>query len=201
MILPLLKGLSITVRRLFMRKFTIQYPEQRKPMPERARWLHVLQRHEDGLERCVACMLCAAACPTEAIYIVGAENRPDHRVSHGERYPVVWDLDLGRCMFCGICVEVCPEEALAMSGRFELATYSRRGLVLHKEDLLAPEGTPPVWAWMGFYRREPEEKKPVQWPKEKHLRYWEYLRTRGREGGPPPGVPMYAEDTPAGGKQ
>lgn len=174
--LGLLKGLSITFKHIFVKKFTVQYPEEKRKLPARARWLHVLQRHEDGLERCVGCMLCAAACPTEAIFIIAAENTEEHRVSHGDRYAKVWDLDLGRCMFCGYCVEACPEEAIYMSDVYELATYKRDGLILHKEDLIAPPGSSPKWAWSGFYRKEPKEKKPLTQGLRHLKEFEEYLR-------------------------
>jgi len=177
MIIPLFKGLSVTFKHIFKRKFTVQYPEEKRKLPYRARWLHRLQRHEDGLERCVACMLCSSACPTGAIYIVGAQNTRENMVSHGERYALVWDLDLGRCIFCGYCVEACPEEAIVMTDSYELAKYDRKELVLHKEDLLTSTSEKPMWAWLGFYRKKIEEKS-LKKPIEKHIAYEIYLKLK-----------------------
>ncbi len=149
---PFFVGLWITIKHFFNpHKFTYQYPEEPKPVYPRSRWLHKLQRYDDGKERCIACMLCAASCPPEAIYIEAEENPPDNPYTHGERYAKVWDLDLGRCIFCGNCVEACPEEALIMTQKYELSVYNRKDLILHKDDLLAKIDEKPRVAWQGNY--------------------------------------------------
>jgi NADH-quinone oxidoreductase subunit I len=100
----------------------------------------VLQRDENGLEKCVACFLCAAACPSNCIYIEAAENTETHRVSGAERYAKVYNIDYNRCIFCGYCVEACPTDAITHGHGFELATYNASNLIYRKEQLLA--GTP-----------------------------------------------------------
>lgn len=113
--------------------FTVQYPEERLQQPPAFRGMPVLVQMENGKERCVACGLCEWACPTDCITIYPAET--DDEI---ERFPRVFDIDMSRCMFCGLCEEACPEEAIVMSHRVEIAAFSRRGTVWHKEDLLVP---------------------------------------------------------------
>ena len=86
--------------------------------------MHVLQRDENGLEKCVACFLCAAACPSNCIYIEAAENTEENRVSGAERYAKVYNIDYNRCIFCGYCVEACPTDAITHGHGFELATFN-----------------------------------------------------------------------------
>jgi NADH-quinone oxidoreductase subunit I len=114
--------------------FTIHFPEQRFVQAPAMRGMPVLVQMDDGKERCVACGLCEWACPTTCITIYPAET-----VEEVERYPEVFDIDMSRCMFCGLCEEACPEEAIVMSRQVEIASYSRRGSLWHKEDLLVPE--------------------------------------------------------------
>ncbi|MCL2659731.1 MAG: NADH-quinone oxidoreductase subunit I, partial [Acidobacteriaceae bacterium] len=97
-----------------------------------------LQRDENGLEKCVACFLCAAACPSNCIYIEAAENTEENRISSAERYAKVYNIDYNRCIFCGYCVEACPTDAITHGHGFELASLNATNLVMRKEDLLVP---------------------------------------------------------------
>ena len=105
---------------------------------ERFRGKHQLQRDEKGLEKCVACFLCAAACPSNCIYIEAAENTEEKRISSAERYAKVYNIDYNRCIFCGYCVEACPTDAITHGHGFELASLNATSLVMRKEDLLVP---------------------------------------------------------------
>jgi len=137
------KGMSVTFREMFAPTVVENYPDGPGPMrgavfQERFRGLHVLQRDENGLEKCVACFLCAAACPSNCIYIEAAENTAENRISGAERYAKVYNIDYNRCIFCGYCVEACPTDAITHGHGFELATYNASNLVYRKEQLLAP---------------------------------------------------------------
>ena len=134
----ILKGLSITCRSMFRKRNTIQYPEQRKPTAPRFHGRHLLNRYDDGLERCIGCELCAYACPADAIYVQGAENTPEQRWSVGERYAAIYQINYNRCIFCGLCIEACPTRALTMTNEYELSEETRADLVYDKERLLAP---------------------------------------------------------------
>ncbi|MBV9083634.1 MAG: NADH-quinone oxidoreductase subunit I, partial [Acidobacteriaceae bacterium] len=102
------------------------------------RGAHVLQRDENGLEKCVACFLCAAACPSNCIYIEAAENTEQDRFSGAERYAKVYNIDYNRCIFCGYCVEACPTDAITHGHGFETASYNTATLIMRKEDMLVP---------------------------------------------------------------
>jgi NADH-quinone oxidoreductase subunit I len=137
------KGMSVTFREMFKPTIVENYPDGPGPMKgamfqERFRGLHVLQRDENGLEKCVACFLCAAACPANCIYIEAAENTEENRISGAERYAKVYNIDYNRCIFCGYCVEACPTDAITHGHGFELATFNASNLVYRKEQLLAP---------------------------------------------------------------
>jgi NADH-quinone oxidoreductase subunit I len=134
----ILKGLSITFRSMFRKRNTIQYPEERKPTAPRFHGRHLLNRYDDGLERCIGCELCAYACPADAIYVQGADNTPEERYSVGERYASIYQINYNRCIFCGLCIEACPTRALTMTNEYELSEESRADLVYDKERLLAP---------------------------------------------------------------
>jgi NADH-quinone oxidoreductase subunit I len=133
-----LRGLKTTFRRLLEKPVTIEYPEQKTPVYPRFRGKHKLHRFEDtGLEKCVGCSLCAAACPADCIRVVAAENTPEHRVSAGERYAEVYEINMSRCIFCGYCEVACPFDAITMGHDYELSDYTRSDLIFTKEMLLA----------------------------------------------------------------
>jgi NADH-quinone oxidoreductase subunit I len=133
-----LRGLKTTMSRLIEGPLTIQYPEEKTPVYPRFRGRHKLHRFEDtGLEKCVGCSLCAAACPADCIRVVAAENIPGERVSSGERYAAVYEINLSRCIFCGYCEIACPFDAITMGHDYEMADYKRTDLIFTKEMLLA----------------------------------------------------------------
>ncbi len=133
MYLPaLIKGLAETISRLFTRKFTVQYPEEKVEVSPRYRGLHRLNKDELGRVKCVACFLCSTACPARCIEIVGAEAPwPDR-----EKYPVRFDIDELRCIYCGMCEEACPEEAIELTQIYDMVSRSRREMIYTKEMLL-----------------------------------------------------------------
>ena len=140
-----LRGLKTTFTRLIEGPVTVEYPEEKTPVYPRFRGKHKLHRFEDtGLEKCVGCSLCAAACPADCIRVVAAENTPDHQVSAGERYAEVYEINMTRCIFCGYCELACPFDAITMGNDYELADYERTDLIFTKEMLLAdhPDRTP-----------------------------------------------------------
>lgn len=141
----IVKGMSITLKEMVQPTITEDYPDVPPVFQERYRGKHVLQRDENGLEKCVACFLCAANCPSDCIYIEAAENTEQVRISGGERYAAVYNIDYSRCIFCGYCVEACPTDAITHGHDFELASYNTSNLVQRKEDLLvqlAPDAKP-----------------------------------------------------------
>jgi len=136
------KGMIITGKEMFQPTIVENYPDGPGPLKgaqfqERFRGMHVLQRDENGLEKCVACFLCAASCPSNCIYIEAAENTAEKRISGAERYAKVYNIDYNRCIFCGYCVEACPTDAITHGHGFELATFNASSLVYRKEQLLA----------------------------------------------------------------
>jgi NADH-quinone oxidoreductase subunit I len=147
------RGLKTTAGRIFEGTVTVQYPEEKTPVYPRFRGRHKLHRFEAvpagdgaadgsggenvGLEKCVGCSLCAAACPADCIRVVAAENTPENRVSAGERYAAVYEINLSRCIFCGYCEIACPFDAITMGHDYELSDYSRSDLIFTKEMLLA----------------------------------------------------------------
>ena len=131
-------GFWVTFKAMFKKVTTVQYPEVKEPTAPRFHGRHQLNRHPDGLEKCIGCELCAWACPADAIYVEGASNTEENRMSPGERYGKVYQINYLRCIFCGLCIEACPTRALTMTNEYELADNSRSSLIFEKADLLAP---------------------------------------------------------------
>jgi NADH-quinone oxidoreductase subunit I len=132
------KGMGVTFKEMLAPTVTEDYPDGPVKFQERFRGKHELQRDENGMEKCVACFLCAAACPANCIYIEAEENTEQNRISGGERYAKVYNIDYSRCIFCGYCVEACPTDAITHGHGFELASYNTSTLVMRKEDMLVP---------------------------------------------------------------
>ncbi len=118
------------LRHTFHKRETIQYPDQEPYLPPRWRGRIVLTRDPDGEERCVACYLCAAACPVDCIALQATEDE------HGRRYPEFFRINFSRCIFCGYCEEACPTYAIQLTPDLEMGEYNRQNLVYEKEDLL-----------------------------------------------------------------
>ena len=132
------RAMGVTLRYLFTKPITVQFPEEPVRVYPRFRARHELQRHPDGLEKCVGCGLCAAACPADVIFVQAAENTPENRYSPGERYAEIYEINMSRCIFCGYCEEACPTGAVVLKHDFCLADSTRESLIFDKEQLLQP---------------------------------------------------------------
>ena len=131
LLLELLKGMKLTGKYFFKRKITLRYPQEKTPMSPRFRGLHALRRYPNGEERCIACKLCEAVCPAQAITI-DAEPRED-----GSRRTTRYDIDMTKCIYCGFCQEACPVDAIVEGPNFEFSTETREELYYTKEKLLS----------------------------------------------------------------
>jgi NADH-quinone oxidoreductase subunit I len=137
-VLDPLKGFGVTFKNLLHKPVTIGYPENKTPVYPRFRGRHRLWTFDDGLEKCVGCSLCAAACPADCIRVVAEENTPENRVSAGERYARIYEINMARCIFCGYCEVACPFDAITLEHSYELSEYTRDALIYTKDVLLEP---------------------------------------------------------------
>ena len=146
--LSFLGGFKLTFQHLTRPRVTTMYPEEKKPKQPRQHGRHVLNRYEDGMEKCIGCELCAGVCPADCIYVRGLDNPPDHPVSPGERYGYVYEINYLRCIHCDMCVEACPTEAITESKLFEFSFTNRSDAIYTKEELLVnDDGTPKKLPW------------------------------------------------------
>ena len=135
----ILLGMITTFSHIFKKQPTIHYPEVKRPFSPVFRGLHVLNRDEEGRERCTACGLCAVACPAEAITMEAAERMEgEENLYREEKYAAKYEINMLRCIFCGLCEEACPKDAIYLSETFAPANYNRKGFVYGKSDLLIP---------------------------------------------------------------
>ena len=142
-------GFGVTLRQIGRGKVTEKFPQEKRPKPVRFHGRHVLNRYEDGMEKCIGCELCAGVCPAKCIYVRGADNPPDAPVSPGERYGFVYEINYLRCIHCDLCVEACPTEAITETKLFEFSFSNRADAIYTKEELLVGDD--------GRARRQPWE--------------------------------------------
>lgn len=132
----IIKGFATTFKHVLEEPVTLQYPEQERAFNKRYKGRHHLRRYENGLEKCIGCSLCAAACPADAIWVEAAENTDDERYSPGERYAKTYEINMLRCIFCGYCEDACPTQAIQLGGEHRLSFTDRRDAIFTKDMLI-----------------------------------------------------------------
>jgi NADH-quinone oxidoreductase subunit I len=146
-----LDGFKVTFKKLFEERLTRNYTKDeggKRPKAVRMHGRHVLNRYEDGMEKCIGCELCAGVCPARCIYVRGADNPPDDPVSPGERYGYIYEINYLRCIHCDLCVEACPTEAITETKLFEFSFANRAdGIYTKAELVVADDGTPQRLPW------------------------------------------------------
>ena len=143
-----LEGFAVTFRKLTEDRVTTEYPEEKRPKADRLHGRHVLNRYEDGMEKCIGCELCAGVCPANCIYVRGKDNPDGDPVSPGERYGFIYEINYLRCIHCDMCVEACPTEAITESKLFEFSFTNRNDAIYTKKELLVDDdGLPQHLPW------------------------------------------------------
>jgi NADH-quinone oxidoreductase subunit I len=165
MIGPIIKGMATTLRHFFKPPVTIEYPEIKRPVRNRFKGRHYLEHYDNGLEKCIGCALCAAACPADAIFVEASENTDEQRYSPGERYASTYEINMLRCIYCGYCEDACPTEAIVLGHDYEMSFFDRAGAIYTKEMLLRTlpegvEGTPRQVPPGSFDRAIPDMEDP-----------------------------------------
>ena len=136
--------------------------DEKIPKPERLHGRHVLNRYEDGMEKCIGCELCAGVCPAKCIHVRGADNDPQNPTSPGERFGFVYEINYLRCIHCDLCVEACPTEAITESKLFEFSFTNRRDAIYTKAELVVDDaGKPQQLPWEDW--REGEDLLTSGW--------------------------------------
>jgi NADH-quinone oxidoreductase subunit I len=158
---PIVLGMWITLQNLVRTLFfgqlaTIQFPEEKRPSSGRYRGIHVLTARQDGTPKCVACYMCATACPAECIFIEAGE-RPEKNI---EKYPTRFEIDLLRCVYCGFCVDACPEEAILMSRENDLVGTTREELLIDRDRLMARAKLTEFQ--VGYHPEDHDVRRPVR---------------------------------------
>src|SRR4051795_11150902 len=142
-------GFLVTARQMFKPRLTTEFPAEIRDLPARRHGRHVLNRYEDGMEKCIGCELCAGVCPARRIYVRGADNDPTDPVSPGERFGFVYEINYLRCIHCDLCVEACPTEAITETKLFEFSFTNRSDAIYTKAELVVDDD--------GRARRQPWE--------------------------------------------
>jgi NADH-quinone oxidoreductase subunit I len=165
-----LGGFLVTLRKMLPgagdtgRTVTIEYPFEKRAKPVRLHGRHVLNRYEDGMEKCIGCELCAGVCPARCIYVRGADNPPDDPVSPGERYGFIYEINYLRCIHCDLCIEACPTEAITETKLFEFSFTNRDDAIYTKDELVVDDrGRPRQLPWEDWSDLEKVEAHTSAW--------------------------------------
>lgn len=161
-----LEGFAVTLKKLGEERYTGEYKHggqgEKREKPERFHGRHVLNRYEDGMEKCIGCELCAGVCPARCIYVRGADNDPANPVSPGERYGYVYEINYLRCIHCDMCVEACPTQAITESKLFEFSFTNRDDAIYTKAELVVgDDGVPQKLPWEDW--REGDDELTSGW--------------------------------------